>query len=129
MAYALPSEWSDMLTSSAAVMASVRTSTSRLNYTVVTDPAAATQCCDPVDEPCPAFIAGGGNYLAFDGPTVWSGYECQFYVGGFGCPEIPSSYLYWVRTVDPTDCPSGPSSSTEYTILTATVPMITVPLV
>jgi len=129
LAYALPSEWSDMLSSSAAVMASVRTSTSRLNYSVVTDPAAATQCCDPVDEPCPAFIAGGGNYLAFDGPTVWSDYSCQFYVGGFGCPDIPPSYLYWVRTVAPTDCPSGPSSSTEYTILTATVPMIAVPLV
>lgn len=129
LAYALPSEWSDMLSSSAAVMASVTTSTSRLNMSVVTDPAAATQCCDPVDEPCPAFFAGGGNYLLFDGPTISSETVCQFYVSGFGCPDVPPSHMYFVRTPDPTECPSGPSSQTEYYILTATVPMITVPLV
>jgi hypothetical protein len=130
LTYALPSEWSDMLESSAAVMVTRSHSTSVLNKSVSSDPsqAGSTQCCPESGGDCPAFIVSPGVYLLFDGPTTWSAETCEMVLGGFGAPAVPTSHFFYVQGPDPTPCSSGPSSSTQYVILTTTVPMVTVPL-
>jgi hypothetical protein len=130
LTYALPAEWSDMLVSDATVMATVVYSTSVLNKTTSTDPSqgGSTQCCPDSGGDCPAFIVSPGVYLNFDGPTTADPQGCQLFIGGFGPPAVPASHLFYVQGPDPTPCPSGPSSQTEYVILTTTIPMVTVPL-
>jgi hypothetical protein len=130
LAYALPAEWSDMLESSAAVMVTRSHSTSVLNKSVSSDPSqgGSTQCCPESSGDCPAFIVSPGVYLNFDGPTTWSAETCEMVLGGFGAPAVPTSHFFYVQGPDPTACSSGPSSSTQYVILTTTVPMVTVPL-
>lgn len=130
LTYALPAEWSDMLESAATVMVTRSHSTSVLNRSISNDPSqgGSTQCCPESGGDCPAFILSPGVYLNFDGPTTWSAETCEMVLGGFGAPAVPTSHFFYVQGPDPTPCSSGPSSSTQYVILTTTIPMVTVPL-
>ncbi len=130
LAYAIPSEWSDMLESDAAIMAITTESQSVLNKTVSTDPSqnGSTQCCPESGGDCPVFIIDPGVYLLFDGPTTTGPQVCGLLTGGFSAPPVLPSHVYYAKGPDPTACPSGPSSQTQFVILSTTVPMVTVPL-